>query len=59
MVSYWGKLVAVLIIPSSWGSQLIGHFHHHNRSNQAYECCFPPSSNSTSTTLEVSVTPPD
>jgi hypothetical protein len=25
----------VLIIPSSWGSQLIGHFHHHHRSNQA------------------------
>jgi hypothetical protein len=35
LVSYWGKLVVVLIIPSSWGSQLIGHFHHHNRSNQA------------------------
>jgi hypothetical protein len=26
---------------------------------RAYECCFPPSSNGTSTTLEVSVTPPD
>jgi hypothetical protein len=36
--SYWfdkpwflteGKLVAVLIIPSSWGSQLGGHLHQH------------------------------
>jgi hypothetical protein len=39
MIKPWflteGKLAAVLIIPSSWGSQLIGHFHHHNRSNQA------------------------
>jgi hypothetical protein len=26
----------VLIIPSSWGSQLIGHFHHHHRSNQPH-----------------------
>jgi hypothetical protein len=34
LVSYWGKLAIVLIIPSSWGSQLIGHFHHHHRSNQ-------------------------
>jgi hypothetical protein len=25
----------MLIIPSSWGSQLIGYFHHHHRSNQA------------------------
>jgi hypothetical protein len=36
LVSYRGKLAAVLIIPSSWGFQLIGHFHHHNRSNQAF-----------------------
>jgi hypothetical protein len=34
LVSYWGKLADVLIIPSSWGSQLISHFHHHHRSNQ-------------------------
>jgi hypothetical protein len=36
--SYWfdkpwflteGKLAAVLIIPSSWGSQLYGHLHQH------------------------------
>jgi hypothetical protein len=26
---------------------------------KTYECCFLPSGNSTSTTLEVSVTPPD
>jgi hypothetical protein len=30
-----GKLAVVLIIPSSWGSQLIGNFHHHHQSHQA------------------------
>jgi hypothetical protein len=27
------KLAAVLIIPSSWGSQLDGDLHHHHHSN--------------------------
>jgi hypothetical protein len=30
----------VLIIPSSWGFQLIGHFHHHHRSNHIAQQIF-------------------
>jgi hypothetical protein len=44
-----GKLATVLIIPSSWGSQLGGH--------PVRISCFLPSSNNTSTILEVVVTP--
>jgi hypothetical protein len=30
------KLVAVLIIPSSWGSQLDGDLHHHHHTKQRF-----------------------
>jgi hypothetical protein len=31
-----GKLVVVLIIPSSWGSQLDGDLHHHHHTKQRF-----------------------
>jgi hypothetical protein len=42
------KLAAVLIILSSWDSQLVSHFHHHHRSHQAIFLAPLPGKNKTS-----------
>jgi hypothetical protein len=48
LVSYWGKLAVVLIIPFSWGSQLDGDLHYHTPPHQAIFLALLPGKKKTS-----------